>query len=409
MFPVRSKTTAVSVCGHIIAGLILAVALGGGSVAHGQADSLIIDACHYTDDAQAQAAWQPMSGSPPALAGTVEGVKAVRMRCPFAGKAIERASWDRSVRIDLSACRGLRFQFLCRDVGPVSGFSLYLQSGEGWYATTFYPEAPGWNTITIDKAGMRIEGRPAGWGAVRTIRVSAWRGGETDTEFALSDIRKVGQLGGDTLVALLRCDSAAQGRGEEVRSVEQFCSAVAGMLEKVGVGYATLSDVNLNPDTLRLARLVILPHNPTMPDRTLDELIRYVQSGGRVLTFYGMPARLRPVVKIDTAGYVRPKTSGEFSAMRFVAALCPARRRWSGRIRGTSTSRSRSPAPAVWSPSGSMRRANRPVTRRSWPRPRASRSRTCCWETTPSTSAGCCWRWSVILCPRSGNKSLRKG
>jgi uncharacterized lipoprotein YddW (UPF0748 family) len=293
------------------------------SPARGADDPAVIDSCVYADDAAAAAAWQPMFGSPPAATATTDGVKALRMRCPFSTTRIERASWDRSVRLDLTASRALRFRFLCRDVAPISYFMVYLQSGDGWYTKEFYPETTGWNTITIEKAGMGIEGAPAGWGKIRTIRVSAWRGGNTDTEFALSDLRKVGQLGVDTLVALVRADSVVRERPEERRSVEQFTRTVADTLEKAGIGYATLSDADLSADTLRLARLVILPYNPTMPDRALDLLIARIHSGGRLIAFYGMPGRLRPVVRIDAAGYRKPDSPGEFSEMRFIAGAVP--------------------------------------------------------------------------------------
>ncbi|MGC8642101.1 MAG: hypothetical protein ACP5XB_19735 [Isosphaeraceae bacterium] len=298
--------------------VLLGFVLGMSSGVRARDDKSLIDSCRYADDAAAQAAWEPMAGTPPAVVATIDGVKAPRLRCAFAGKSIERASWDHRLHLDLSSCRGLQFHFHCRDTAPVSHFSLYLQSGNHWYSTTFYPETSGWNTITIDKSSMGIEGAPAGWSAIRTIRVSAWRGGDGDTEFALCDLRKVGELGSDTLVALLRCDSAAREQPDEVRSIRQFTATVAHALARAGVGHATLSDLNLAPETLRQAKLVILPYNPTMPERIADELASYLRTGGRLISFYGMPTRLRPVVQINSAGYVRPDKPGAFAAMRFV-------------------------------------------------------------------------------------------
>jgi uncharacterized lipoprotein YddW (UPF0748 family) len=80
---------------------------------------------------------------------------------------------------------------LCRDTSPVSYFAIYFQSGEGWYQATFFPErSEGWNTVEVDKADMKPEGKPAGWDQIKTIRISAWRGKETDTEFYLRDLCK---------------------------------------------------------------------------------------------------------------------------------------------------------------------------------------------------------------------------
>ncbi|HVM51107.1 MAG TPA: family 10 glycosylhydrolase [Candidatus Acidoferrum sp.] len=152
----------------------------------------VIDDCGYATDAAAQAVWQPMRGSAEVLAATLDGAKALRLPCRFAGKQIERASWDRRVKLDLAQSRGVQFQLLCRNASPVSYFAIYFQSGEGWYQSSFYPDLlTGWNTIEIDRADMKPEGKPGGWDKIRTIRISAWRGKDVDTEFYLRGLRQV--------------------------------------------------------------------------------------------------------------------------------------------------------------------------------------------------------------------------
>ncbi|MCX6905695.1 MAG: right-handed parallel beta-helix repeat-containing protein, partial [Verrucomicrobia bacterium] len=156
-------------------------------------DSALIDACQYADAAAAQAAWKPMGGTAAATITEMDGRKVLRLPCNFAGTKMERASWDRKVAWDLAPCRGIEFKVLCRDASPITHFSIYFQSGEGWYHASFFPEAAtGWSTVMIDKAHTTSEGKPAGWGQIKTIRISAWRGKEADTEFLLGDIRKTG-------------------------------------------------------------------------------------------------------------------------------------------------------------------------------------------------------------------------
>lgn len=155
-----------------------------------QGGGVVIDNCQYATDAAAQAAWQPMRGSANAATAVVDGRRVLRLPCEFTGSKNERASWDRKVDLDLASSRGIQFQILCRDTSPVSYFAIYFQSGEGWHQATFFPErSAGWNTIELEKAELKPEGKPGGWDRIKAIRISAWRGKETNTEFYLRDLR----------------------------------------------------------------------------------------------------------------------------------------------------------------------------------------------------------------------------
>src|ERR1035441_6085804 len=285
-------------------------------------ESVIIDKCEYADDSAARAAWQPMGGSAAASVALLEGRKVLHLPCNFAGKKIERASWDQQLKLDLASSRGIQFNVLCRDASPVSYFSIYFQSGEGWYHAAFFPEsATGWNSISIDKTEMAAEGKPAGWGQIRAIRISAWRGKDENTEFYLSDIRKTGVLGGDAIVAILRSESASQQSPGEGRNVEQFTQTVAQNLYALGIGCSVISDLNVSADTLKQAKLVILPYNPSVPDRVADELAHYVSAGGKLLVFYAVPERLRQVLRIEGGTHTKAAYHGQFAANLFGACV----------------------------------------------------------------------------------------
>lgn len=178
-----------------IAAFLACITLPTSAQTAAPAESAVIDDCHYSTDAAAQAAWRPMRGTASPAAASVEGGLVLRLPCNFAGTQIERASWDRAVSLNLAGSRGVEFKVLCRNTSPVSYFSFYLQSGQGWYHAAFFPEfSTDWNTITIDKADMKPEGKPAGWGQIKTIRISAWRGKDANTEFYLSDLRQTAPL-----------------------------------------------------------------------------------------------------------------------------------------------------------------------------------------------------------------------
>jgi uncharacterized lipoprotein YddW (UPF0748 family) len=151
---------------------------------------LVIDSCAYANNAAAAAAWEPMYGTRNAEAATVDGQAVLRLPCVFKSTHEARASWDKRVSLDLSKASGIQFKLLCRNPLPVTYFSIYLKSGDGWYEDEFYPDSrTNWNVIRFDKAALKKEGKPGGWDHIETIRVSAWRGKNVDTEFYLSDLR----------------------------------------------------------------------------------------------------------------------------------------------------------------------------------------------------------------------------
>lgn len=120
--------------------------------------SPLIDDLAYASDAALRDAWRPMGDSAAAQVVERDGRRALRLPCKFQGTTGERASWDRRVKLDLAACRGVRFDFYCPDVTPVSHFSLYMHSQGGWYSASFGPtDRAGWSTVVIDKSDTRIE------------------------------------------------------------------------------------------------------------------------------------------------------------------------------------------------------------------------------------------------------------
>ncbi len=228
------------------------------------------------DDLSQPAAWKPMWGT--ANAEAIAG-GALRLPCNFLGTKHDRASWDREIKLDLTACRGLQFDLYCADASPVSGFSLYLHSGGGWYATSIAPENPGqWCHVKIDKTDTKMEDTPAGWGAIDTIRISAWRGANRDTEFFIANL---GLLGADAPIAIIRNESAAKTRPDEAGSVATFTKAVADTLDRLGLAYAVISDLDVTAERLKGKKIVVLPHNPAMPDPVVDQLIEFLKGGGK--------------------------------------------------------------------------------------------------------------------------------
>jgi hypothetical protein len=196
----------------------------------------------------------------------------------------------------------------------VAGFSLYLHSGGGWYATGFAPDAPGqWCRVKIDKTDTRMEGTPGGWGTVDAIRISAWRGRNDDAEFYIANL---GLLGADAPIAVIRGESVAKTAPDESESVSTFTKAVADTLGRLGLAYAVISDLDLNAERLKGKRIVILPHNPQMPDSVADTLVEFLKGGGKLVSFYVLPQKLREAAGIPGGQHIRETYRGHFAEIR---------------------------------------------------------------------------------------------
>ena len=306
----------------ILAALALAATCGSGLAAAPEtgpapdpAERTVIDTFAYADTSAARTAWEPMFGSAEVEATEMAGRRCLAMPCTFAGTRIERASWDRAVRVDLSACRGIRFQMYSNDAAPVSHFSIYFRSGDGWYTATFSPEARDrWHTVTVDKRDARVEGRPDGWAKVDTIRISAWRGLDRDTVFHLADLETFGRAA-DVLV--VRAESLIRAGSSEAQGFAEYAGQMLDLCESAGLRAAVASDLDLSADRLKRVRLLILPYNPSLPEPAAAAVTAYLEGGGKMLVFYAMPGPLEEATGIAAGRGIRQKAPGHFASIRF--------------------------------------------------------------------------------------------
>ena len=311
----------VAAAGYAIAWAGGAAAFAGEPDVAGGQPSGVIDTFAYADAAAARTQWQPMFGSAAVDVATVDGRPCLKMPCTFAGTTIDRASWDRKVPVDLSDRRGVRFQMYVGDPSPVGHFTIFFHSGDGWYAAGFSPQARGrWHTVTVEKRDTKVEGRPAGWGRVDTIRISAWRGRNEDTAFHLANLEVFGRPAD---VAVVRAESLIRAGSGEAEGIAQYTQRMVGMLEDAGLRVTVVSDLDLAPNRLARKRLLVLPHNPTLPDSALKPVTDWLDAGGRMIVCYTMPAALREATGIAAGAHVRQKERGDFAEIRFRDGALP--------------------------------------------------------------------------------------
>ncbi len=273
----------------------------------------VVDDLSYSQQT-AQSLWEPMAGTKPVAVVDIRGGKALGMPCHFQNSRIERASWDRHLNLDLAWRTGLQFLFYCRDTTPVANFTVYLHSGDGWYRGNFDAvSTTTWTPVQIHKKDMAVEGHPAGWGKVDTIRISAWRGQDRDTEFYIAAI---GLFGGGGKIAIVCNDSVAGSAPGELDTVKRYTDVMAQFLDRVGLSYVVVSDLDVTAASLKGTKLVILPYDPKMPDTAVDGVAKFLREGGKLIACYHLPQALEPVVGIRNGGHVPQKYAGYFSSIR---------------------------------------------------------------------------------------------
>ena len=274
----------------------------------------IVDGVAYSTE-RAKQLWRPMEGSTDVSVVALDGRQALKMHCNFAPGQIERASWDRTVTLDLTRAKGLRMAFHCADAAPVASFTVYLRSGRGWYRGNFAaPAGKGWGEVRVPKSEMGIEGEPDGWGRIDTIRISAWRGGNVDTAFHIADLGMYGLVDGG--VVIVRGDQAVKRSAGEAESVKRYAAVIADMLDDAGLPNVVMSDSDLTAERLKNVKLIVLPYNPVMDDRTTGVIAAYLTSGGKMLSCYHLPSPLASVAGIKPGGHVRRKQPGQFASIR---------------------------------------------------------------------------------------------
>jgi hypothetical protein len=252
------------------------------------ADTLEIDPFDYATAEQAQAAWIAMAGSPPAQVAQGgpwgEDLLTV-LPCDFSAPGRDRCYWDHAAALDLTPYRVIALRVYCPDPGPIAWFSLYFRSGNGWYRGGAQLSSAGWNVLVFQREEFAAEGAPAGWDRVDRIRISPWRGAETNTALYMDRLWAY-----DPEVRIVRGTLTEQAYGCDV---DPYCEPFTDWLDRFDVPYALTTDEGVEGGALEGGRLAIFPYNPVISDTEFSRIAAFTAAGGALMTFYDIDPRAR--------------------------------------------------------------------------------------------------------------------
>ena len=262
------------------------------------------------DGKPSEGEWKPMEGSGPAVAAperTPDGNPALLFPCDMA-RVSSRAYWDRPVTANLYRMRQIRFWIKAEgDPGAITGSTIYLNAGSGWYSATFDTDFGGWQRVTIDRDRFTTEGKPQGWNAIRTIRLAFWKGQKGAARVSIGGMEAVG---GDVVIV-------RNVRGG--KDVESYADQMADILRRGGITSNIIDDTDVEAGLLEGTKVAVYPHNPRISDKELDRIEAFSRDGGRLLVCYSLPQRLADLLEIEVLGYQAAQYAGHFGKIRFLS------------------------------------------------------------------------------------------
>lgn len=259
-----------------------------------------LDDFKYADDQALRAAWAPMFPAAPVSLWVGQGPggsNAMKLSCPFTQEGIQRGSADRQGNVNLLRAGAITFDFYVDNPAPIAYCSLYFHSGDGWYGHSF-SFSKGWQHVVLSKGSFNIEDQPAGWDKVDSIRISAWNGKAQDTFCAFANLEARTED-----IAIVR----GLGAPSENRYMGQAAEQISDYLDRLGLPHGALTDSDVENGALAGTRLALFAYNPRLSDTAVTQIADYIAGGGKVLFFYQLPDKLRPLLGVKALQWQQKK------------------------------------------------------------------------------------------------------
>ena len=227
---------------------------------------------------------------------------------------MERVYWDipLSARIPASST-ALEIDLSCSEIAPLRGLSVHLQSGDGWYASSLALTSDKRQRLIVPRGLFQAEGTPGAWEKSRTLRLSVWKRASGETSLTLHAI-----LARTDAVAIIRATERTA-PGETALSA-LLVNRCARLLTKADIPFAVIDDTL---DTLGTFTLLLLPYAPTLPDKQLARLERFLKHNGKLIVFYNASQPLGRLLGVRPGIWQGAEPGQEWSALLCDTTLLP--------------------------------------------------------------------------------------
>ena len=232
------------------------------------------------------------------------------LKLPFAADAkIDRASFDIKKKFDLSTTDEVHITLSVDRPEAVGSASLYFHSGNGWYAMSgSAKQSSGRQTLVFPLSARRTEDKPGGLDEIDQLRLSFWRGKNVDATVELEGWNLVSYP-----IVVVNPDNT-----KADPTAKMIANQLRTLIAADGIEVGSLEQPTLTAATLKDRRIVILPLNSGFTEEQIALLKQFVESGGKLIAFYHLPAELMKSLGFGSGRYVRPTEGAQtFAEVRF--------------------------------------------------------------------------------------------